>query len=175
MRMTDEVTVNGKTYDVTQSDGQYSADGGQTWASNAYAATQAASSNSSSSSGSSGSSSHNYKGYSPSEAWGNQPSDKHKGYSPSDAWSGDSTHPIYFGYFKDSVDNYNFDGVLTDFKDIYHGVYRHINARELDEETVQKADRENIPILVSKMAAFELIGRLHALGISGTKNDVEAV
>ena len=90
MRMTDEVTVNGKTYDVTQSDGQYSADGGQTWASNAYAATQAASSNSSSSSGSSGSSSHNYKGYSPSEAWGNQPSDKHKGYSPSDAWSGDS-------------------------------------------------------------------------------------
>ena len=46
-----------------------------------------------------------------------------------------------------------------------------VNSRELEEETIQKADRENIPILVSKMSAFELIGQLYALGISGMKNE----
>ena len=29
--------------------------------------------------------------------------------------------------------HHNFDGFLTDIKDIYHGVYRHINAKELDD------------------------------------------
>ena len=46
-----------------------------------------------------------------------------------------------------------------------------VNSRELEEETIQKADRENIPIVVSKMSAFELIGQLYALGISGMKNE----
>ena len=46
-----------------------------------------------------------------------------------------------------------------------------VNGREPEEETIQKADSENIPIMVSKMPAFELIGRLYALGISGMKNE----
>ncbi len=40
-----------------------------------------------------------------------------------------------------------------------------INGRQPDEDTVQKADSEHIPILVSRLPAFELIGRLHDLGI----------
>ena len=46
-----------------------------------------------------------------------------------------------------------------------------VNSREPEEETIQKADSENIAIMVSKMPAFELIGRLYALGISGMKNE----
>lgn len=44
-----------------------------------------------------------------------------------------------------------------------------INSREPEEETVKKAEKENIPIMVSTMTAFELIGQLHALGISGER------
>ena len=43
-----------------------------------------------------------------------------------------------------------------------------INGREPEAETLKKAESENIPILVSKLSAFELIGRLYKLGISGT-------
>ena len=43
-----------------------------------------------------------------------------------------------------------------------------VNDRAPEEETVQKAEQEGVPILVSSQRAFELIGRLHALGISGT-------
>jgi len=39
--------------------------------------------------------------------------------------------------------------------------------REPDAETVQKAEEEEIPILVSPLFAFEIIGRLHRIGISG--------
>ncbi|MFH1006142.1 MAG: serine kinase [Candidatus Latescibacterota bacterium] len=46
-----------------------------------------------------------------------------------------------------------------------------VNGREPEAETIEKADREQIPILVSKMPAFELIGQLCALGITGTKNE----
>ncbi|MFQ5867358.1 MAG: serine kinase [bacterium] len=42
-----------------------------------------------------------------------------------------------------------------------------INGREPEEETVKRAESENIPIMVSKMPAFELIGKLYSLGISG--------
>jgi predicted Kef-type K+ transport protein len=41
--------------------------------------------------------------------------------------------------------------------------------REPEEETIQKAEKENIPILVSKLPAFETIGKLHHMGISGTE------
>ncbi len=41
--------------------------------------------------------------------------------------------------------------------------------REPDEETVQKAKQEGVPILVSKLPAFEIIGRLHDMGISGAQ------
>jgi len=43
-----------------------------------------------------------------------------------------------------------------------------INGREPEPATVQKAETEGIPILVSGMPAFELVGRLFALGISGS-------
>jgi len=42
-----------------------------------------------------------------------------------------------------------------------------VNGREPQEETVQKAVSEKIPIMVSNMPAFELIGQLFQLGISG--------
>lgn len=37
--------------------------------------------------------------------------------------------------------------------------------REPDEETVQKANQERLPVLTSPDSAFELAGRLYALGI----------
>ena len=40
-----------------------------------------------------------------------------------------------------------------------------VNGREPEKETVQKAEDQGIPILVSTMPAFELVGRLFALGI----------
>jgi hypothetical protein len=43
-----------------------------------------------------------------------------------------------------------------------------VNARGPDEETVQKATAEQIPIMVSRMPAFELVGQLYQLGISGS-------
>jgi len=43
-----------------------------------------------------------------------------------------------------------------------------INRREPEKETVQKAEAEGIPIMVTDMPAFELVGRLFALGISGS-------
>jgi hypothetical protein len=39
--------------------------------------------------------------------------------------------------------------------------------REPDAETIRKAEEEGIPILVSPLLAFELIGRLYQKGISG--------
>jgi len=42
-----------------------------------------------------------------------------------------------------------------------------INGREPEEDTMKKADAEGLPILVSGMHAFELVGRLFELGISG--------
>lgn len=46
-----------------------------------------------------------------------------------------------------------------------------INSRRPEEETVRKAEKENIPIMISKLPAFELIGKLYNLGISGMKPD----
>lgn len=45
-----------------------------------------------------------------------------------------------------------------------------INSREPENETSKRAEKENIPILVSKLPAFELIGRLYQLGISGIED-----
>ncbi|KPL15885.1 serine kinase [candidate division WOR_3 bacterium SM1_77] len=42
-----------------------------------------------------------------------------------------------------------------------------VNKREPEQETVEKAEEENIVIMVSELPAFELIGRLYKLGISG--------
>jgi predicted transcriptional regulator len=40
--------------------------------------------------------------------------------------------------------------------------------REPDSDTLQKAEEEEIPILVSSLFTFELVGRLYQKGISGT-------
>ena len=42
-----------------------------------------------------------------------------------------------------------------------------INNRRPEDETAQRAEKENLPILLSKLPAFELIGRLYQLGVSG--------
>jgi len=48
-----------------------------------------------------------------------------------------------------------------------------INGREPETETAEKAEEKNIPILVSGLPAFELIGRLYDLGIAGLRADAE--
>jgi len=42
-----------------------------------------------------------------------------------------------------------------------------VNGREPAEETIEKAIAEGVPILLSKLPAFELIGRLYKLGLKG--------
>lgn len=43
-----------------------------------------------------------------------------------------------------------------------------VNGREPEEVTRQKAEAEGVPIMVTDMPAFELVGQLFALGISGS-------
>jgi predicted transcriptional regulator len=40
--------------------------------------------------------------------------------------------------------------------------------REPDSDTLKKAEEEGIPILVSTLFTFELVGKLYQMGISGT-------
>lgn len=49
-----------------------------------------------------------------------------------------------------------------------------INGRQPEEETIRKAEEEGIPIMLSNLPAFELVGKLYNLGISGT-TDVEKI
>lgn len=42
-----------------------------------------------------------------------------------------------------------------------------VNGREPDADTVQRAEAEGIPVMVSKLPTFELIGRLYDLGVRG--------
>jgi len=44
-----------------------------------------------------------------------------------------------------------------------------INNREPEEDTIKKAESERIPILVSDIPAFDLVGRLYELGIRGAR------
>jgi hypothetical protein len=50
-----------------------------------------------------------------------------------------------------------------------------INGREPEEETVKSARQKGVSIMVSKMTAFELSGKLYTLGICGTANDDEGI
>ena len=43
------------------------------------------------------------------------------------------------------------------------------NGREPEEETLQKAGAENVALLVSSLPAFELVGQLYRMGVSGVK------
>ena len=42
-----------------------------------------------------------------------------------------------------------------------------VNGREPEEETLKKAGEENIPIMLTKLPAFEIVGRLYRLSIRG--------
>lgn len=42
-----------------------------------------------------------------------------------------------------------------------------VNSRYPEEDTIEKAEQEGIPIMVSNLPAFELIGRLYEFGIRG--------
>lgn len=44
-----------------------------------------------------------------------------------------------------------------------------VNAREPEVDTLEKAREEDVPLLVSPLPAFELIGRLYKLGVSGMR------
>jgi len=44
-----------------------------------------------------------------------------------------------------------------------------VNGREPEPDTIEKAEAENIAIMVTEMPTFELVGRLYGLGITGTK------
>ena len=44
-----------------------------------------------------------------------------------------------------------------------------INGKQPAAETIQKAEQENIPIITTKLSAFDLICQLCKLGISGSK------
>lgn len=44
-----------------------------------------------------------------------------------------------------------------------------VNSREPEPETLEKAESEKVPIMVSEMPTFELIGMLYSLGVVGTK------
>ena len=43
-----------------------------------------------------------------------------------------------------------------------------VNGREPEEDALIKAEEENIPIMLTKLPAFEIAGRLYNLGIRGT-------
>jgi hypothetical protein len=42
-----------------------------------------------------------------------------------------------------------------------------VNGREPDETVIKKAAEENIAILLTKLPAFEIVGKLYDLGIRG--------
>ena len=44
-----------------------------------------------------------------------------------------------------------------------------VNGREPEAETLQKAQAENVVLLVSTLPTFELVGRLYGLGLSGMR------
>lgn len=46
-----------------------------------------------------------------------------------------------------------------------------VQGRQPEKDTIEKAEEENIPLLVSDLSAFELVGRLYKAGIRGTEAD----
>jgi len=46
------------------------------------------------------------------------------------------------------------------------------NGRRLDEETLKKAEAENVPILGTEMSAFQVVGKLYQLGLRGQDANV---
>lgn len=44
-----------------------------------------------------------------------------------------------------------------------------VNGRTPEQETIEKAEAEEIPIMVSELSTFELVGKLYDLGVGGTE------
>ena len=44
-----------------------------------------------------------------------------------------------------------------------------VQGKKPEEQTVEKAKQEGVPLLVSELQAFEIVGRLYNLGISGMR------
>ena len=44
-----------------------------------------------------------------------------------------------------------------------------VQGRQPEKDTIAKAEEENIPILVSSLSAFELVGRLYKAGLHGAE------
>jgi len=44
-----------------------------------------------------------------------------------------------------------------------------VQGRQPEKDTIVKAGEENIPVLVSSLSAFELVGRLYKAGIRGAE------
>ena len=44
-----------------------------------------------------------------------------------------------------------------------------VQGKKPEEQTVEKAKQEGIPLMVSELQTFELVGRLYNLGISGMR------
>jgi len=44
-----------------------------------------------------------------------------------------------------------------------------VNGREPEPKTIEKAELEKIPVMVSEMPTFELVGKLCNLGVGGTE------
>lgn len=44
-----------------------------------------------------------------------------------------------------------------------------VNGREPEQDTIEKAETENIAIMVTELPTFVLVGRLYGLGVTGTK------
>ena len=44
-----------------------------------------------------------------------------------------------------------------------------VNGREPEPETIEKAEAENIPVMVSELPTFVLAGKLYDLGVGGTE------
>jgi hypothetical protein len=42
-----------------------------------------------------------------------------------------------------------------------------VNGREPEQETLEKAEAENVTIMVTEMPTFELVGKLYSLGVTG--------
>src|SRR5512142_2115641 len=46
-----------------------------------------------------------------------------------------------------------------------------VQGRQTEKDTIAKAEEEGIPILVTNLSAFEMVGRLYKAGIRGTEAD----
>lgn len=44
-----------------------------------------------------------------------------------------------------------------------------VNGRKPEQETIKKAEAEGLPIMISELSTFELVGKLYESGVSGLR------